>query len=81
MEIQNQSPSYNEEQKKRIDKYRENNREKIREYQRQYFINVRMTDPLKKERVREVNRLASKKYREKKMLEKEILMNNLIIAS
>ena len=42
MEIQNQ-PSYNEEQKKRIDKYRENNREKIREYQRQYFINVRMT--------------------------------------
>lgn len=80
MEIQNQ-PSYNEEQKKRIDKYRENNREKIREYQRQYFINVRMTDPLKKERVREVNRLASKKYREKKMLEKETIINNLIIAS
>jgi hypothetical protein len=76
-----ETQTYTEEQKKRIYKYRENNREKIREYQRQYFINVRMTDPLKKERVREVNRLASKKYREKKMLEKETLMNDLIIAS
>lgn len=77
METQTQ-PFYNEEQKSRIDKYREKNREKIRDYQRQYFINVRMNDPLKKERVREVNRLASKRYREKKLLEK---INNLIIVS
>jgi hypothetical protein len=80
METQIQT-SYNEEQKKRIYKYRENNREKIRDYQREYFINVRMSDPLKKERVREVNRLASKRYREKKLLEKQFFTNDLIIAS
>lgn len=80
METQIQT-SYTEEQKKRIYKYRENNREKIRDYQREYFINVRMSDPLKKERVREVNRLASKRYREKKLLEKQSFTNDLIIAS
>ncbi len=79
--METQSKTYTEEQKKRIYKYRENNREKIREYQRQYFINVRMADPLKKERIKEVNRLASQRYREKKMLEKETLLNDLIIAS
>ena len=72
-----ETQTYTEEQKRRIDKYREKNREKIRDYQREYFINVRMTDPLKKERVREVNRLASKRYREKKLLEKK---NDLIIV-
>jgi len=79
--METQSKTYTEEQKKRIYKYRENNREKIREYQRQYFINVRMADPLKKERIKEVNRLASQRYREKKMLEKETLLNDLIIVS
>jgi hypothetical protein len=72
---------YTEEQKRRIDKYREKNRDKIRDYQREYFINVRMSDPLKKERVKEVNRLASKRYREKKLLEKQSFINDLIIAS
>ena len=79
--METQSKTYTEEQKKRIYKYRENNREKIREYQRQYFINVRMADPLKKERIKEVNRLASQRYREKKMLEKQTLLNDLIIVS
>lgn len=76
-----ETQTYTEEQKKRIYKYRENNREKIRDYQREYFINVRMSDPIKKERVREVNRLASKRYREKKLLEKQSFVNDLIIAS
>jgi hypothetical protein len=79
--METQSKTYTEEQKKRIYKYRENNREKIREYQRQYFINVRMADPLKKERIKEVNRLASQRYREKKMLEQQSLLNDLIIVS
>jgi len=79
--METQSKTYTEEQKKRIYKYRENNREKIREYQRQYFINVRMADPLKKERIKEVNRLASQRYREKKLLEQQSLLNDLIIAS
>jgi hypothetical protein len=80
METQTQT-FYTEDQKRRIDKYREKNREKIRDYQREYFINVRMTDPLKKERVKEVNRLASKRYREKKLLEKQSFTNDLIIVS
>jgi hypothetical protein len=80
METQTQT-FYTEDQKRRIDKYREKNRDKIRDYQRQYFINVRMTDPLKKERVKEVNRLASKRYREKKLLEKQSFTNDLIIVS
>ena len=79
--METQIQTYTEEQKKRIYKYRENNREKIRDYQREYFINVRMSDPLKKERVREVNRLASKRYREKKLLEKQSFINDLVIAS
>ena len=79
--METQSKTYTEEQKKRIYKYREKNREKIREYQRQYFINVRMADPLKKERIKEVNRLASQRYREKKMLEQQSLLNDLIIVS
>jgi hypothetical protein len=79
--METQSKTYTEEQKKRIYKYRENNREKIREYQREYFINVRMADPLKKERIKEVNRLASQRYREKKMLEQQSLLNDLIIVS
>jgi hypothetical protein len=79
--METQSKTYTEEQKKRIYKYRENNREKIREYQRQYFINVRMADPLKKERIKEVNRLASQRYREKKLLEQQSLLNDLIIVS
>jgi hypothetical protein len=76
-----ETQTYTEDQKRRIDKYREKNRDKIRDYQRQYFINVRMTDPLKKERVKEVNRLASKRYREKKLLEKQSFTNDLIIVS
>lgn len=80
METQTQT-FYTEDQKRRIDKYREKNRDKIRDYQRQYFINVRMADPLKKERIKEVNRLASQRYREKKMLEQQSLLNDLIIVS
>lgn len=67
-----ETQSYNETQKKRIYKYRENHKDEYREYQRNYFSNVRMTDPEKKERVREINRLAVKRYRAKKLLEKQL---------
>jgi len=66
-----QTKKYDEDQKNRIYKYRETHKEEYREYQRNYFSKIRMADPVKKERVREVNRLAVKRYREKKLEEKK----------
>jgi hypothetical protein len=72
-------PKYTEKQKETIYKYREEHREEYKTYQREYFKNVRMVDPDKKERVKEINRIAARKYQAKKKeekLKKKIMMMN-----
>ena len=70
MDTTETQPKYTEKNKQYIYKYRQEHKEEYKAYQREYFKNVRMTDPEKRERIREINRISARKYQAKKRAEK-----------
>jgi hypothetical protein len=68
-------PKYTDKHRHYIYKYRQEHKEEYKTYQREYFKNVRMADPEKRERIKEINRIAARKYQQKKKENKMKFMN------
>jgi hypothetical protein len=75
MDLTEPQPNYTDKHKQYIYKYRQEHKEEYRTYQREYFKNVRMADPEKRERIREINRISARKYQQKKKEKKMKLLN------